>query len=136
MRAHQLGDGGGAGRALEPRQRDGGLAPRELASDLLERLHRPAPHAACAADTQKGPGPPRTRGWASGLFANASNTRQGFELTNQLVGALPGLLSGVTQVVILALGGLYVVQGDMTIGMLIAFRILMGSLPPCRLADC
>jgi len=63
----------------------------------------------------------------SGYFANASNARQGIELTNQFLGLLPGLLASLTTMLVLVVGGLYVIEGRLTIGQLIAFQILMAS---------
>lgn len=65
------------------------------------------------------------RRW-SGLYARASNARQGFGITNLIAGTIPGLLFTTTNALVLGIGGLYVIQGRMTIGMLVAFRILMG----------
>ncbi|MFT5049959.1 MAG: ATP-binding cassette subfamily C protein [Chlamydiales bacterium] len=67
----------------------------------------------------------------SGHYTNASNARQEVEMTNQVLGALPGFLASISNLLILIAGGFFVIQGDMTIGMLIAFRILtMGFLAP------
>ena len=63
----------------------------------------------------------------SGYFANASNARQSIELTNAFLGLLPGLLGAVTTMLVLVIGGMYVIDGRLTIGQLIAFQILMGS---------
>lgn len=63
----------------------------------------------------------------SGHFANASNTRQGFLLTNELLAMMPDTLLSLTNALVLVVGGVYVVNGWMTIGMLMAFRILIGS---------
>lgn len=64
--------------------------------------------------------------WA-GYFANASNARQDLETTNRLLGVLPGLLASLSTMLVLVVGGLYVIEGRLTIGMLVAFQILMGS---------
>jgi len=64
--------------------------------------------------------------WA-GSFAKASNARQEMELTNRLLGVLPGLLGSLSTMLVLVVGGLYVVEGRITIGMLVAFQLLMGS---------
>ena len=63
----------------------------------------------------------------SGYFANAANARQGIALTNQALGLLPSLLASVTTVLVLGIGGYKVIQGELTIGMLVAFQILMAS---------
>lgn len=64
------------------------------------------------------------RRW-SGLYARASNARQGFGVTNLVASTLPGLLFTTTNALVLVIGALYVIEGRMTIGMLVAFRILM-----------
>lgn len=70
------------------------------------------------------------RRWA-GHFAGASNTRQDLELADRVLGSLPGLFSSLATMLVLALGGLYVVEGHLTIGMLVAFGVLMmGFLRP------
>jgi len=63
----------------------------------------------------------------SGLYARATNARRGFGLTNLVAGSVPELLFTTTNALVLAAGGLAVIEGRMTIGMLVAFRILMGS---------
>jgi len=64
--------------------------------------------------------------WA-GHRAKVNNTEQGLELYNCLLAALPTLLSGLTSVAILGLGGLRVINGELTVGMLVAFQSLMSS---------
>ncbi|MDO9103545.1 MAG: NHLP family bacteriocin export ABC transporter peptidase/permease/ATPase subunit [Methylovulum sp.] len=64
--------------------------------------------------------------WA-GHRAKVNNTEQGLELYNCLLAALPTLLSGLTSVTILGLGGLRVINGELTVGMLVAFQSLMIS---------
>lgn len=64
--------------------------------------------------------------WA-GHRAKVNNTEQGLELYNCLLAALPTLLSGLTSVTILGLGGLRVINGELTVGMLVAFQSLMTS---------
>jgi len=63
----------------------------------------------------------------SGHYANASNARQKIELTNQALGALPELLASLSSMLILVVGGYFVIIGKMSIGMLIAFRMLTMS---------
>jgi NHLM bacteriocin system ABC transporter peptidase/ATP-binding protein len=63
----------------------------------------------------------------SGQFAKALNSQQRMEMTNHLLGLVPTLLSAMTMLLVLALGGWYVMTGDMTIGMLIAFQSLIQS---------
>lgn len=62
-----------------------------------------------------------------GLRAAASNTEQALRLYFQLLGALPLLISAMITAVILGFGGLRVMAGDMTVGMLVAFQSLMAS---------
>jgi len=66
------------------------------------------------------------RRWA-GHQAKASNARTSIESTNELLGVLPDLLGSLTSVAVLVVGSLYVIDGRLTIGGLVAFRILMGS---------
>lgn len=63
----------------------------------------------------------------SGFFANASNARQDIELTNQTLGALPGMLSSLTNVLVLVIGVGHILDGPLSIGELIAFQVLMAS---------
>jgi len=74
--------------------------------------------------------------WA-GYYANGLNSRQGLQLTNTALAQLPPLLSGLTTMLILALGGWYVIDGQLTIGMLVAFQILMTHFqaPVANLVD-
>jgi len=62
--------------------------------------------------------------WA-GYYTKATAARQELGVANQSVGVLPGLLSSLTTLLILVLGGLKVIHGDMSIGGLIAFQSLM-----------
>lgn len=63
----------------------------------------------------------------SGYFSNASNARQDIELTNQTLGALPGMLSSLTNVLVLVIGVGHILDGPLSIGELIAFQVLMAS---------
>lgn len=63
----------------------------------------------------------------SGQYAKAINVQQQLEMTNQLLGLVPTLLSSITMLLVLAIGGLHVMEGSMTIGMLVAFQSLMRS---------
>lgn len=70
------------------------------------------------------------RRWA-GSFSGAGNARQELELANLPLGVLPDLLSALALLLVLAFGGAAVVDGRMTIGMLVAFGLLMeGFLRP------
>lgn len=62
--------------------------------------------------------------WA-GHYAKAINVRQDMSSLNQRLGTLPAFLSGVTSMLLLAVGGLRVMDGALSIGMLIAFQSLM-----------
>lgn len=63
----------------------------------------------------------------SGYKAKVSNTEQRLEWSTRLLAALPSLLSTLTGATILGLGGSYVIAGQMTVGMLVAFQSLMSS---------
>jgi len=62
--------------------------------------------------------------WA-GYYAKATAARQELGVANQSIGILPGLLSALTTLVILVLGGMKVMEGDLSIGRLVAFQSLM-----------
>jgi len=62
--------------------------------------------------------------WA-GYYTKATAARQELGIATQSVGVLPGLLSSLTTLLILVLGGTKVIQGGMSIGGLIAFQSLM-----------
>ena len=64
--------------------------------------------------------------WA-GSFTRAANARQELELATQKLGVLPPTLSALTGAAILVVGGLRVIEGPLTIGMLVAFIGLMAS---------
>jgi ATP-binding cassette, subfamily C, bacterial len=63
----------------------------------------------------------------SGQYAKSVNAQQQMEVSNQLLGLVPMLLSAMTTLLVLAIGGLHVMKGSMTIGMLVAFQSLMQS---------
>jgi NHLM bacteriocin system ABC transporter peptidase/ATP-binding protein len=62
-----------------------------------------------------------------GLRAAANNTEQALRLYFHIIGTLPLLISAMITAVILGFGGLRVMSGDMTVGMLVAFQSLMAS---------
>lgn len=63
----------------------------------------------------------------TGLRAAANNTEQTLRLYFHLLGTLPLLISATITAVILGFGGLRVMSGEMTVGMLVAFQSLMAS---------
>jgi ATP-binding cassette subfamily C protein len=63
----------------------------------------------------------------SGYYTKAVTAQQELGLTNQNLGVLPGLLSSLTTMLILVVGGWRVIEGELTIGMLVAFQSLMAS---------
>lgn len=62
--------------------------------------------------------------WA-GYYTRALNTSQELGLQDRLSAALPPLLSALTNASVLAIGGMRVMQGELSLGMLIAFQSLM-----------
>ena len=62
--------------------------------------------------------------WA-GSYAKAINVRQEMDSMNQSLGMLPAFLSGITSMLLLVVGGFRVMDGALSIGMLIAFQSLM-----------
>lgn len=64
--------------------------------------------------------------WA-GHLANLSNTQQALGFSNQCLGVLPPLLTGLMTTLILTAGGLRVMNGALSIGQLIGFHSMMIS---------
>ncbi|MGE0859488.1 MAG: NHLP family bacteriocin export ABC transporter peptidase/permease/ATPase subunit [Gammaproteobacteria bacterium] len=64
--------------------------------------------------------------WA-GYYAKATNARQELELSNRWLSVVPALLTGLTTLVLLTYGGVRVIHGELTIGMLVALQSLMAS---------
>lgn len=62
--------------------------------------------------------------WA-GYQAKVVNTRQDLERLNRFLESAPPLLAAVNAALILGVGGLRVVEGEMSLGSLIAFQMLM-----------
>lgn len=62
-----------------------------------------------------------------GYQAKALNAQQALGLQSQLLNLLPTLLSGLTTLLVLILGGFKVISGGLSIGMLVAFQSLTGS---------
>lgn len=63
----------------------------------------------------------------SGYQTKAVNIRQQLALYDQFLNTIPPLLSALNTAAILVLGGLYVMEGRLTVGMLVAFQSLMAS---------
>jgi ATP-binding cassette, subfamily C, bacterial len=64
--------------------------------------------------------------WA-GYYTKAINAQQELGLINRIMGLLPSLLSTLTVLSLLLIGGWRVMNGTLTVGMLIAFQLLMQS---------
>ncbi|MEO0348559.1 MAG: NHLP family bacteriocin export ABC transporter peptidase/permease/ATPase subunit [Cyanobacteria bacterium P01_A01_bin.15] len=64
--------------------------------------------------------------WA-GYHTKAVNAQQNLGLANRLVGLLPSLLSTLATLSLLIVGGWRIINGSLTIGMLVAFQLLMQS---------
>lgn len=63
----------------------------------------------------------------SGYHAKALNAEQELGVSTQYLSAIPAFLSTLTNTVVLVLGGFLIFEGEMTIGMLVAFQSLMAS---------
>jgi len=63
----------------------------------------------------------------SGYYTKALNSQQELGVTNQTFSVLPTLLSALSSMLLLVVGGLRVMDGHLSIGMLIAFQGLMLS---------
>lgn len=64
--------------------------------------------------------------WA-GHYTNASNARQELDLSNRTLNTLPNFLNALATALILIVGGYRIIQGHLSIGMLVAFQTLMRS---------
>lgn len=64
--------------------------------------------------------------WA-GYYAQAINVQKDLGVTNQTLGVLPSFLTAVADVMILLVGGLQVIEGNLSIGDLVAFQSLLQS---------
>ena len=62
-----------------------------------------------------------------GYCARASSAEQEIGARSQVLAQIPQILSQMTNVIILMIGGIYVIHGKMTAGGLTAFLILLGS---------
>jgi NHLM bacteriocin system ABC transporter peptidase/ATP-binding protein len=63
----------------------------------------------------------------SGLLAKSVNARQAVDVPAQTLAAVPTFLAALTGVAVLGLGGYRVIQGDLTVGTLVAFQTLLAS---------
>ena len=64
----------------------------------------------------------------SGYYSKGINTQQEMEVANQTLGVLPSLLNAIATLLVLGVGGWRVMDGKLSIGMLIAFQGLMHTL--------
>ncbi|MBD1852295.1 NHLP family bacteriocin export ABC transporter peptidase/permease/ATPase subunit [Leptolyngbya sp. FACHB-711] len=64
--------------------------------------------------------------WA-GYYTKAINAQQELNLANQKLSLLPSLITALSTVALLSIGGWQVIQGQMSIGMLLAFQLLTVS---------
>jgi len=64
--------------------------------------------------------------WA-GYYAKTIDAQQELDIQNQTLGILPTFVSALTSSLVLAIGGLRVMNGNLSIGMLVAFGSLMQS---------
>jgi ATP-binding cassette subfamily C protein len=63
----------------------------------------------------------------SGYYTKAINSQQELGVTNQTFSVLPPLLYALSSMLLLVVGGLRVMDGHLSIGMLVAFQVLMQS---------
>ncbi|MEA5468226.1 NHLP family bacteriocin export ABC transporter peptidase/permease/ATPase subunit [Spirulina sp. 06S082] len=64
--------------------------------------------------------------WA-GYYTKSINAFQNLEVSNQTLTVLPTLLTALTTMFVLVVGGLRVIEGHISIGMLVAFQLLVQS---------
>ncbi len=64
--------------------------------------------------------------WA-GHHTKVVNAQQELGLQTQLLSVVPPLLVGISLALVLGIGGFRIMEGHLTIGMLIGFQVLMGS---------
>ncbi|MBF0120981.1 MAG: NHLP family bacteriocin export ABC transporter peptidase/permease/ATPase subunit [Desulfobacterales bacterium] len=63
----------------------------------------------------------------SGYFTKVAIAQQELGITNQIITTIPPFLSSLNTLAILTIGSLRVMEGDLSIGMLVAFQTLMSS---------
>ena len=63
----------------------------------------------------------------SGFQASVNNSTVKFAMLNQYLGAVPGALQQISAIAVLVLGIMLIMQGDFTVGMLLAFQSFMNS---------
>lgn len=63
----------------------------------------------------------------SGYYTKAINSRQELAVTNQVLGVLPTFLSALASTLLLLVGGFRIMDGHLSIGMLVAFQAMMQS---------
>jgi ATP-binding cassette subfamily C protein len=61
--------------------------------------------------------------WA-GFYAKAMNARQQLELSNQVLSVLPSVLTSLTAVLVIIVGGFRIINGQLSTGMLVALQSL------------
>ncbi|MBS7541632.1 ATP-binding cassette domain-containing protein [Ancylobacter oerskovii] len=83
-------------------------------------------------DTYKASGTEhRLRERLTAMNARALNLRQSIGVAQMRLGALPGLTAAIAGALVLMLGGIKVIAGEMSLGMLVAFQaLMMGFLGP------
>jgi len=64
--------------------------------------------------------------WA-GYYAKAANARQRLELSNQVLSVLPSVLTSLTAVLVIIIGGYRIIHGYISTGMLVALQSLATS---------
>jgi ATP-binding cassette subfamily C protein len=63
----------------------------------------------------------------SGYYSKAINAQQNLQVSNVLLSTFPAMLSALATILVIIVGGFRVIDGVMTIGMLVAFQSLMSS---------
>ena len=58
----------------------------------------------------------------SGYYTKAINSMQDLQINNQILSVLPRLLTSLSSALLLVIGGWRVIEGDLSIGMLVAFQ--------------